>query len=460
MRTLDNSSPSLRIQLASSPAIGFRPGDAITGRIIRTEPTICARARLTVSLLGKSESKITKHGGLTRNTFVGRFHFFGAGGTTQVLFRDQPLEIPPASGGSSWDFALTMPAAMNTGSGGAAPQYSFLPLRPDTAPALPPAFHYRGFKRGAGRVIEASVQYALHAEIQLQGRRSTKMLETILPLPVEHLVQGPPSITDFHLKRHILSRTISSPRLVPGQEDTAPSLAQKTRKLIGSSTLPRLEFRAEVDVPTVLQLGNATAVPFRIRIRAVRPGTSDLLEHVPQQMRLTSVAVRLEPSVEVRCRIPIREAPFTAAASAPVVDLVIPDALGRAVNICCVAAGTREEDLPPPEDLGQLVGLSLGPSTLKEVRRRGTRLDPSFTTFNIKHTYRLAWELGGEMAGEKFTLGASREVIVRPAELSTEGEQPAEMPLSVRLPAELSASAERPAGLSSAERPAELLSER
>jgi hypothetical protein len=44
MRTVDNSSPSLRIQLASSPAIGFRPGDAITGRIIRTEPTTCARA--------------------------------------------------------------------------------------------------------------------------------------------------------------------------------------------------------------------------------------------------------------------------------------------------------------------------------------------------------------------------------------------------------------------------------
>jgi hypothetical protein len=240
----------------------------------------------------------------------------------------------------------------------------------------------------------------------------------------------------------------------------ALSLAQKTRKLIGSSTLPRLEFRAEVDVPTVLQLGNATAVPFRIRLRAVRPGTSDLLEHVPQQMRLTSVAVRLEPSVEVRCRIPIRKAACTLAASAPVVDLVAPDALRRAVNIRCGAAGTREEDLPPPEDLGQLVGLSLGPATLKEVRRRGTRLDPSFTTFNIKHTYRLAWELGGEMAGEKFTLGASREVIVRRAELSTEGEQPAEMPLYVRLPAELSASAERPAGLSPAERPAELPSER
>lgn len=128
--------------------------------------------------MGKSESKITQHGGLARNIYVGRFHFFGAGGTTQVLFRDQPLEIPPGSGGSSWDFALTMPAAMNPGSGGADPQYSFLPLRPDTAPALPPAFHSRCVKRGASkvvRVIEASVQYALRAEIQLQGRRSTKM---------------------------------------------------------------------------------------------------------------------------------------------------------------------------------------------------------------------------------------------------------------------------------------------
>lgn len=149
MRTVDNPSPSLSIRLKGHPQTRWRPGTTVTGLIARTESTACPRARVTISLCGESNFTIQKHSGLTRNSYLGRFAFFGGRQTTQVVHRDLPLDIKQGSGGASWEFAITIPSSMNPGSVGTA-HYSFLLLSPVkvTAQQLPPVFNFRGFKIG------------------------------------------------------------------------------------------------------------------------------------------------------------------------------------------------------------------------------------------------------------------------------------------------------------------------
>ena len=472
MRTVDKSSPLLSIRLAGNQQTQYRPGDIVTGRISRTQPTTCPRARVTVSIHGESESKIMRSTGLAQPTYLGRFGFFDNRKTTQVVHVDQPLDIKPGSGGASWDFAITIPSSMHPGSVGTSQQYSFLPLSPDkvaTQP-LPPVFSFSGWK--PAQRVTASVQYYLRAELQLPSQMRSKAIETTLPLDVEHFFPGPPAIANFKLRRQIMSQYISSPRLVPGLEDTEPSFSQKAQKFLGSSKVPRITLQAEVDVPTVLQLENVNAVPFRIKIQS-RLGTSDIIRDVPQQVKLESLAVRLEPSVEVRCRIPIRNAGFSVSTASEEVNLVAPDAvrkLGKELYIPCTPALSTEGKASSPVDLGEFLGFSLGRQTLKDLRDRGgAQIYPDFTTFNIKHTHLLKWELRGELAGEEIKWGSSIGVTLLPppgpgdedksrrAELPLSGEQLVEMPLSVRSPAELTSSAERPAELSSSsERPTEL----
>lgn len=99
MRTVDNPSPSLSIRLKGNPQTRWRPGNTVTGLIAWTEPTACPRAQVTISLCGESNSTIQKHRGLTHNSYLGRFVFFGGRQTSQVVHRDLPLNIKADSGG-------------------------------------------------------------------------------------------------------------------------------------------------------------------------------------------------------------------------------------------------------------------------------------------------------------------------------------------------------------------------
>jgi hypothetical protein len=121
---------------------------------------------------------------------------------------------------------------MHPGSVGTAQEYRFLPLSPEkvTAQPLPPIFNFRGFK--IDRVVKAFVQYYLRAELQPPGQLQSPVIVTTLPLEVEHVYPGPPTIADFKLKRQTMSRNITSSRLIPGMEDIEPSFAQKAQKLV------------------------------------------------------------------------------------------------------------------------------------------------------------------------------------------------------------------------------------
>lgn len=223
--------------------------------------------------------------------------------------------------------------------------------------------------------MKASVQYHLRAELQLLGQLRSPIIVTTLPLEVEHFYPGPPTIADFKLKRQAMSRNISSPRLVPGMEDSEPSFAQKAQKFLVSSKVPTLALRLEVEVPTVLQLENVNAVPFRIKIQSRGNDTSDIIQDVPHQVKLESLTVRIEPRAEVRRRIPIRNAGFTTDALSREVDLVGPDAVSafeNAVCIPCIVAPSTGDEAPSPVDPGKLVGFRLGPKTPRD--RRGTKL--------------------------------------------------------------------------------------
>jgi hypothetical protein len=395
----------LGIQLEGSRS-RFSPGDVVIGKIYRTAPTVAPDARLTIKLRGRSEASVIMARGMTHRDYFGQFNLIDSQATTQVLQADKPLHIESTSEGTSWPFAITIPTMIDHDSL-TGPRIclrsSFLPLSPDgvaTEP-LPSAFRSRGFRSGIG----AFVEYVLEAELELRERGKTKTSRAALPLQVQQFLTEPP-ITDFGLKRHSYNRRIISQRLVPGLKDSGLSFTQMAQQLIGSSKLPNFVFKVHVELPTILQVENTNYMPLRIGIEPVWNHTSEIIHDVPQKIRLESLVMRLKPVIKVECG-------ELKACDSQEIELIAAGAVrasGEDVYMSWGTLGTGDSKVGPEVefiDVGGLLDFRLGRYSLG-------KLYPSFTTYNIKHTHQLSWEIRGIFDDEKIKMAASHDVKVLP----------------------------------------------
>lgn len=343
--------------------------------------------------------------GIASSEDYGSLNFFDPGTTTQILHSDKPLHIAAGSNGVSWPFVMTIPASIdpNTLSSQRISQkQSFLSLEPEAVAAqpLPSSFRSRGFSSGIG----AYVEYVLEAELEMCERGKTKTSRAALPVQVLNFVPGPP-ITDFQLTRRSHHRRIVSQRLVPGLRDGELSFSQKAQQFIGSSKLPTFAFMVHVDLPTHLQIWNMNYMPLRIGIEPLWDNTTEIIRDVPQRIKIESLGVRLEPSLR------IRSGDFKASDSKEI-DIIAPDAVRSLEEDIYMAWGTpgANESKQPAIDfieLGELLDFRLGRKALRH-------LYPSFTTYNIQHSYKLSFDLRGAFDDDKIKVTSSHEVNVLP----------------------------------------------
>ncbi|KAJ5676504.1 uncharacterized protein N7477_002137 [Penicillium maclennaniae] len=369
-------------------------------------PLVAPEARLTIKLHGKSEASMILARGMNHRDYFGQFNLIDSEATTQILLANKPLHVEPASKGTSWPFALTIPATINHESligPRTAQRTAFLPLNPEEVAVqlLPSAFRSKGFRSGIG----AFVEYILEAELELQERGKTKTSRAAMPLQVQQFLTEPP-ITDFQLKRHSDSRKITSQRLIPGLKDSGLSFTQMAQQFIGSSKLPNFSFKVHVEMPTRLQVENTNYMPLRIGIEPIWNHTSEIIHDVPQKIKLESLVMRLKLSMTL-------ESGDLKACDSQEIELISSAAVRGLSEEVFMSWGTmgRPDSKSRPEiefiDVGGLLDFRLGRYNLGKVY-------PSFTTYNIKLTHQLSWEIRGVFDDEKIKMTASHDVTVLP----------------------------------------------
>ncbi|KAF4428940.1 hypothetical protein FACUT_9203 [Fusarium acutatum] len=400
--------------LSMSSALGIRlegdqrsysPGDTIIGCVYRKSPVVSPDSSVTISLAGRAKSKIVIHRTNSTSTYRGRFNLIPESAYSQKIFQG-PLHIESGSDEQTWPFAITLPKHVDPRrlQGGGQDQ-GFLPLGA-TDHVLPSTYTLRAVGN-----TEGFIEYFVKATLRVTGQGRIDMTEAVFPFNVINLSLDPP-IADFGLKGSRNRRTVSSYRLVPGMEDAKLSFSQKMKQSFSTSSVPEFVYDLLVDVPTVIQLENPTPIPFKLRVVPDFNGTSDIIKETPQKAKLSSVSIRIVSSTEVICEgtlVPHRKEKREE------IDLCVESAISRIqgdIYIPCMDEG-------PPLDIGVILGLRLEqlrpgsphpPSSL-------TKLNPTFTTYNIRHSHRLTWKVIGEISGERFSaLGAVPLKILMPSD--------------------------------------------
>ncbi|EON98414.1 hypothetical protein UCRPA7_6063 [Phaeoacremonium minimum UCRPA7] len=352
---------------------------------------------------------MTVSNGQNKSVYRGRFTLFE---THEKLF-EGPIHVPPDGEPQVWPFAIAVPKGPSPRlvSSGNEQKYSNLSLKLEDIEkqSLPPAFYYAG--DSWGKKFHGYVEYYLEAEIRLSGSGSPAGTAT-LPIFVRP-PSSPIPITDFDLKGRSFGGLIKSQRLVPGMETTELSFKQKTQKFFGSSKVPEFIYSLEIDYPTVIQLGNPNTIPFKIRLLPNRSRTSDIIEDVPQKVTLTKLTMELKANTAVRCAGTFSSHDADKTAKHPIHLAQVMVGVGSIV----VPSSVDEEAI----DLGALLDLRLDarrPYTMgRQLSPFQNRLAPSFTTYNIRHSYRLKWEVTISIAGESTSLSGEYPVsILAPSE--------------------------------------------
>ncbi|KAF5564211.1 hypothetical protein FPHYL_4831 [Fusarium phyllophilum] len=400
--------------LSMSSALGIRlegnqrsysPGDTIIGCVYRKSPVVSPDSSITISLSGRAKSKIVIHQTNTTHTYRGRFTLISESACSQKIFQG-PLHIENGGDEQTWPFAITLPKYVDPRrlQGGSQDQ-SFLPLGAIDH-VLPSTYTLRALGN-----TEGFIEYFVKATLRVTGQGRIDMTEATFPFNVINLSPDPP-VANFGLRGSRNRQTMSSYRLVPGMEDVKLSFSQKMKQSFSTSSVPELVYDLLVDVPTVIQLENPTPIPFKLRVVPDWDGTSEIIKRVPQKVKLSSVSIRIVSSTEVICEgtmFPHRKEKREE------IDLCAESAISRLQGDIYIPY----KDEGPPIDIGNLICLRLEQLRPGSPHRpsRLTKLNPTFTTYNIRHSHRLSWKVVGEIAGERFSaLGAVSLKILMPSD--------------------------------------------
>lgn len=108
----EHQTRDLWIRLEDRRSQGFAPGDTIQGTIKHATRAVAPRARLNLTLYGRSKCKMTVgHGPDTYNagtSYRSRFHLFDPDATSRVVL-DEPLHIENGGEHAVWPFSISIP---------------------------------------------------------------------------------------------------------------------------------------------------------------------------------------------------------------------------------------------------------------------------------------------------------------------------------------------------------------
>lgn len=386
--------PSLRIVLDRDPlSKPYKPGDTISGRVCRTLTTVAPEANLTVTLHGRSTSKVSE-------TKVS-LDCLGPP-VSYVLLAGAPVHIPRSGEGGSWPFAMTIPALVSDiRNASQQKHYSAPGGTPETLFPPPGTFHFNGESIWTGEGGAASINYYVEARLDLlhqcNGRNVRDTLTAKATFGLRNVNPGAP-IADFSMKTSTRQCSISTYRLIPGVGDL--SFSQNLRQSLNSSKVPRFTFKAILSLPSTLQVGNGNTIPISITIVPNFQSTSEIVHGVPQEIFLKTFRLKVKASTTARVER------YTDSRTTPgrnLIPLGSISSLGPQGRTISIIPGIETESAP----------LNIGEMLM--VNTAQSNLHPDFRTYNISRTNSLRWELDGSVAGEDFSLSSSHSVKILPA---------------------------------------------
>ncbi|KAH7137388.1 hypothetical protein B0J13DRAFT_559585 [Dactylonectria estremocensis] len=405
-QTLAKSSSVLGIRLDGDSQTIFAPGDTILGCIFRRDQTVSPDGLLTICLNGRAKSLILVS--VLNNTaerFRGRFNLLDTGTNTHKVFQG-PIHIPQSGQEQVWPFSIKIPTNVDRTAADQTSQIlSRLPSDSGaiTSGPLPSSFEVETHGNRSSTI--GFVEYFLRAELRLSGQGSVDVSEALFPVTI-HNLHPHPSIVDFKLQPAISAHSISSFRLLPGNEHSAPSFSQRTKKLFGSSKIPGLFFNAQVDFPSVIQIDNPKPIPFTVRLTPDSTKCTENLRGSTQKFKLTRITMKIVAKTQMFGEGVTRSHEADTTQELDLDPMVLFDGLQEPIFISC-------SEKSPAVDVGEILNLRIGRQGRPGQKSPGT-LYPSFRTYNIVHTHSMVWGFGLEIAGKNILIHASKPLVILP----------------------------------------------
>ncbi|KAJ5784579.1 uncharacterized protein N7503_009791 [Penicillium pulvis] len=405
-------SSAFTFDLAAPAGWAYAPGDTIIGSLVRMLPIVTPNASISLSFAGRMKVKITMLREQNSESFnLDTWQLVDVYET--VIFKG-PLHLAEGRNESlSWPFSVHIPyeptefCRQNHSQ-----KCSFIPLNTDhPAHHILPGSFYSESSQWSNTSSYECVEYYLKARMEYHSGGYDKLYEAVCPITLRHPVAKTTGIPKM-LKQ---PRLVCTHRLLSGMEAADLSFKQHAQKFFYSSKVPTFYFDLLFTVPTSIQLDDPTPMPLQLEIMPDLEKTSDSIKDVGQTIRILDI----EAIMHVKTHS-LAAGNFTNS----VHDNQYHAKLGLGLQRIFT---TLEEPLVittgkgnAPLNIGNIFGLTLHELGIKAGNRMlllesctGTRIGPSFTTYNIQRTHSLEWKLSLEIAGEKqkFKFWQSVEII-------------------------------------------------
>ncbi|KAF3484080.1 uncharacterized protein GIQ15_03404 [Arthroderma uncinatum] len=394
----------------------YAPGDTIIGCVWRGEHTVSVASSVDIELYARTKSKKITKNGQTTSEYRNRFTLIEGAQTRQRLFSG-PIHIPPGNkpeDEKSWPFAITLPSRIPEPEKVApetSQEYSYLPLDRSSLANTPLPPNFFGSSYGLNYQVEGYVEYVLEAHLTTTtaADRITRTFRAARPLLVSPRILDLPLVD---LGSHLVKtyRGVKTLRLIPGNEEAKLTFKQKTKMFFGTSSIPKMCFDLEVVMPRSIQLDHPDTLPVRLRV-VPDPSTNnressspELLQGPPPKVKLTSLRLTIKTNAEVRCGGTFHPHHGNVKSKHALVDYDTFIRLRQAVFIPC--ACTDKESSPTYVDVSSIFGIR---------PKQTADLCPDFTTFNIRVTHLLKWDIDASIAGEVVNVSGERPIVILPA---------------------------------------------
>ncbi|KAJ5500973.1 hypothetical protein N7527_012094 [Penicillium freii] len=406
--TQTTGGPNLNISIAAPPIWTYAAGDTIIGSVNRDSHIVAPDAKISLTLIGRTRARLITEGYPSKASSYGNWKLFEL--PSQTLLRG-PIHIPSPSTPTDWiniPFSINIPEAASLSAVRHHTQEeSFIPLEAHciTQHPLPGTFstEWTGAKVCIEYYLQAQLRYIRNGLWYVQ--RATAPITLGYPT-----VDG--SGIRFALQRCSMVSRVRSQRLLPSMRDVDLSLTQKTRKILGLSSVPGFSFEVVMSVPVAIQLDDSSPIPLLIRVIPQRDGSSSAIWDVVQRVDviavkmsiLSKVEIVLKPSEESFHRIPNDE-------HVSVQHLGLEKAFEQRKDPIVTFAGPSDT----PVDIGRVLRLVLRHDGLMSDGKRLSVLasiQPSFVTFNTRLSHSIIWQTSLSIAGETRTVSMTTVVTV------------------------------------------------
>lgn len=418
-------SPSLWISLEGRGTdTPFAPGDVIIGYVHRAGHLVTPDARVHIQLHGRSKSKMIVHKGPNSvSEYRGRFNLIDDDVTASQLFKG-PIHIPPGGDAMIWPFVITIPTHVSVKAVCALPKDldTFIP----TVPAqvrhhhLPPTMG--AWELGYNRSVQGFVEYFLKADIlsTVGGRKEAS--SALLPITIAHFLREPP-IGDFKLTQRLYPCDVQTQLLLPGRQNDKLSVKEMFKKAMGTPSVPTLSLQLHIEVPTVLQMGNPTPVPFVLQLVPNWDKSTEKIQKEPQKAKLALIELKIETTTCVNC-----EGTFSNKSDDTrlEIDLGMQDKVksqGHDIDL-------GQQGSWPAVDIGALLDLRLSPDSVPAVVKANRELNCSYATYNVQQTHALMWKVHIDVAGEPVNVVGKEMITILPESIGPVDHLPGPQPLA------------------------------